>query len=120
MTLVWRAHRQADWKDVILPSALQYSIKHEYASFFSSESIYKDLGVAWKRGVIFLGPPGNGKTISVKAMMRDVLLGDGGVGKEEEKRVLYVRSFHSESRWRDGRGDGGLMVVLLWISSVGG
>jgi len=91
---------QADWKDVILPSALQHSIKHEYASFFSSESIYKDLGVAWKRGVIFLGPPGNGKTISVKAMMRDVLLGDGGVGKEEEKRVLYVRSFHSE--FRDG------------------
>jgi len=118
---------QADWKDVILPSALQHSIKHEYASFFSSESIYKDLGVAWKRGVIFLGPPGNGKTISVKAMMRDVLLGDGGVGKEEEKRVLYVRSFHSESR--DGavgdgqeamRYTGGLMVMLLWTSSVGG
>lgn len=85
---------QADWKDVILPAPLKSSVRHEYRSFFSSERIYKDLDVAWKRGVIFLGPPGNGKTISVKAMMRDVANGEG-VGKET-KRVLYVRSFHSE------------------------
>jgi DNA replication protein DnaC len=70
-------------------------VRHEYTSFFSAETIYKNLGVAWKRGVIFLGPPGNGKTISVKAMMRDLVLGlDVG---EEKKTVLYVRSFHSES-----------------------
>jgi hypothetical protein len=85
---------QADWKDVILPAPLKSSVRHEYRSFFSSERIYKDLDVAWKRGVIFLGPPGNGKTISVKAMMRDVANGEG-VGKET-KRVLYVRSFHSK------------------------
>lgn len=89
---------KADWKDVILPAPLKSSVRHEYRSFFSSERIYKDLDVAWKRGVIFLGPPGNGKTISVKAMMRDVANGEG-VGKET-KRVLYVRSFHSESSLR--------------------
>jgi hypothetical protein len=97
---------QADWKDVILPAPLKSSVRHEYRSFFSSERIYKDLDVAWKRGVIFLGPPGNGKTISVKAMMRDVANGEG-VGKET-KRVLYVRSFHSTCTGRvEGEACGG-------------
>ncbi|KAG7527272.1 hypothetical protein FFLO_07102 [Filobasidium floriforme] len=90
---LWDSVQKADWKDVILPTPLKSSVRHEYRSFFSSERIYKDLDVAWKRGVIFLGPPGNGKTISVKAMMRGVANGEG-VGKET-KRVLYVRSFHT-------------------------
>jgi len=91
---------------------LKTSIRHEYRSFFSSERIYKDLDVAWKRGVILLGPPGNGKTISIKAMMRDVANGDS-VGKET-KRVLYVRSFKSEHGkvgvWRDSW----LISVVSW------
>lgn len=91
---------------------MKTSIRHEYRSFFSSERIYKDLDVAWKRGVILLGPPGNGKTISIKAMMRDVANGDS-VGKET-KRVLYVRSFKSEHGkvgvWRDSW----LISVVSW------
>lgn len=61
---------QASWSDVILDDSLKAQLQHEYKSFFASEAIYKSLGVPWKRGVIFLGPPGNGKTISLKAIMK--------------------------------------------------
>jgi transitional endoplasmic reticulum ATPase len=37
--------------------------------FFDSKDIYDEYGVPWKRGLIFHGPVGNGKTISLKALM---------------------------------------------------
>ena len=30
-------------------------LQRDYRSFFRSEKLYKDLSVAWKRGLIFLG-----------------------------------------------------------------
>jgi hypothetical protein len=30
-------------------------VQHDYRSFFKSEDVYKNLGVPWKRGLIFLG-----------------------------------------------------------------
>ncbi|KAM0749730.1 P-loop containing nucleoside triphosphate hydrolase protein [Meredithblackwellia eburnea MCA 4105] len=81
---LYQAVQKASWSDVILDSDLKKSLKHEYTAFFKSENSYKDLGVPWKRGLMFLGPPGNGKTISLKAIMKDA-----GVP------VLYVKSFHT-------------------------
>jgi hypothetical protein len=39
----------------VLSDEFKASLKHEYKSFFASEQVYKDLGVPWKRGIIFLG-----------------------------------------------------------------
>ncbi|EIW71865.1 hypothetical protein TREMEDRAFT_27248, partial [Tremella mesenterica DSM 1558] len=83
-TELWKSVQKADWKDVILDEDMKKTLQHEYTSFLSSEKIYKDLGVPWKRGIIFLGPPGNGKTFSLRAMMKAV-----GVP------LLYVKTFHS-------------------------
>lgn len=80
-----KAHLQASWSDVILDKELKNQLQREYKSFLSSEATYRDLGVPWKRGIIFLGPPGNGKTISLKAIMKD-----SGVP------TLYVKTFQSE------------------------
>ncbi|KAI5477085.1 hypothetical protein MNV49_006884 [Pseudohyphozyma bogoriensis] len=79
---LWKSVQKASWEDVILDSKLKKAVQHEYTSFFNSSELYQSLGVPWKRGVIFLGPPGNGKTISLKAMMRDA-----GVPS------LYVKTF---------------------------
>ncbi|KAG9105538.1 hypothetical protein FRC07_009204 [Ceratobasidium sp. 392] len=62
---LWEEVQKSDWKD-------------------GDEAIYHELAVPWKRGVIFLGPPGNGKTISIKALM-----------KTTQHPALYVKSFKS-------------------------
>lgn len=64
--------RKAEWKDVILNEDMKSTITDLMHKFFDSEDIYKDLGVPWKRGVIFHGPAGNGKTISIKALMHSL------------------------------------------------
>lgn len=41
-------------------------------NFFDGRDTYENLKVPWKRGIIYYGPPGNGKTISIKAMMHSL------------------------------------------------
>ena len=79
--------QKAEWKDVILKEAMKKTITDLMHKFFDSKGIYKDLGVPWKRGVIFHGPAGNGKTISIKAMMHSLFR-----KYEDSIPSLYVKS----------------------------
>ncbi|KAF8461246.1 P-loop containing nucleoside triphosphate hydrolase protein [Kalaharituber pfeilii] len=69
---LWNGMEKANWDDVILPPELKNEVRSDVTSFFNNKSTYDDLGIAWKRGVIFYGPPGNGKTISLKAVMKEL------------------------------------------------
>lgn len=60
---------KSDWKDVILGNGLKEDLIDTAERFFDSQEHYRRLRVPWKRGIIFYGPPGNGKTISIKATM---------------------------------------------------
>ncbi len=46
---------KARWEDVILNEDMKKTITELMHKFFDSEDVYKDLGVPWKRGVIFHG-----------------------------------------------------------------
>lgn len=52
---LWKSISDSTWDDVILDEGLKDRLRHEYRSFFKSEKTYKDLGVPWKRGIIYLG-----------------------------------------------------------------
>ncbi|KAF9464375.1 P-loop containing nucleoside triphosphate hydrolase protein [Collybia nuda] len=82
---LWQEVQKADWKDVILKEEFKKTLQKDVYGFFSSESIYKELAIPWKRGLIMYGPPGNGKTISLKAIMK--YCGAEGFAP------LYVKSF---------------------------
>lgn len=88
---LYNSIRNASWDAVILDSERKKAIIEDHLRFFKSEATYRKLGVPWKRGVIYYGPPGNGKTVSVKAMMHTLL------GLEETVPSLYVRSLKTVS-----------------------
>ncbi|KAK3174448.1 hypothetical protein OEA41_001694 [Lepraria neglecta] len=81
--------KNASWDDVILNEEMKKQITELMHKFFDSKAIYKDLGVPWKRGSFFMtleqgtdsnisiGPAGNGKTISIKALMNSLFRSDG-------------------------------------------
>lgn len=64
---------KAEWANVILDEDMKKALTEVSEKFFESKEIYEDLGVPWKRGIIFYGPAGNGKTISIKALMHTLL-----------------------------------------------
>ena len=86
---LWQSIQKSNWDDVILDSEMKKSIIGEVTKFFGSQERYKKLRVPWKRGVIFHGPPGNGKTISIKAMMHSLY------DRDDPIPTLYVRSLAS-------------------------
>ncbi|KAI1312083.1 ATPase [Xylaria venustula] len=86
---LYRSVMGASWENVILEEGMKRAIIEDHTSFFDSRDTYARLKVPWKRGVIYHGPPGNGKTISIKATMHMLY--------ERAKPVptLYVRSLAS-------------------------
>jgi len=91
--------QKANWDDVILKPENKENLIKDVVGFFTSEELYKKYAIPWKRGLIMWGPPGNGKTISIKAIMKGC--------SDEGFLPLYVKSFTS---WR---GDEGAMTEVF-------
>ncbi|OAL34645.1 hypothetical protein AYO20_06062 [Fonsecaea nubica] len=84
--LLYRSILKSRWEDVILDREFKRDLVDTVQRFFDSREEYTHLGVPWKRGVIFYGPPGNGKTISIKATMHTLY------SREPAVPTLYVKS----------------------------
>ena len=55
---LWDEVQKASWDDVILDEDMKKTLIDLTQKFFDSKDIYDELGVNWKRGVIFHGPAG--------------------------------------------------------------
>jgi hypothetical protein len=63
------AIRASSLDDLVMPAALRREIVDDFTTFVSAHDDYARLGVPWKRGVLFLGPPGNGKTHCLRGVL---------------------------------------------------
>ncbi|XP_014550889.1 hypothetical protein COCVIDRAFT_42685 [Bipolaris victoriae FI3] len=92
---LYNSVQKSSWDNVILDEDMKKALIADVENFFDGRQTYQDLKVPWKRGVIYYGPPGNGKTISIKAMMHSLYQR----GKDGDSRMavptLYVRSLSS-------------------------
>ena len=69
---LYQSVQQAHWDDVILDPTFKKELIADVEGFFENEAEYKEFAISWKRGVILHGSPGNGKSISIKALMRSL------------------------------------------------
>lgn len=88
---LYQSVMKASWDAVILDAQMKKDLINDHLYFFQSKDTYQRLKVPWKRGIIYYGPPGNGKTISIKAMMHTLY------ALKPEVPTLYVRSLASVS-----------------------
>jgi AAA+ superfamily predicted ATPase len=79
------AIKSATFDNLVLPETLKQQLQDDFQRFFDSREVYERYGIPWKRGAIFIGPPGNGKTHTLKALINKL-----------GKPCLYVRSLEDE------------------------
>lgn len=68
---------------------MKENLIQDVQGFFDNKELYKRFSVPWKRGVILHGLPGNGKTISIKALINTLN------NRSEPVPSLYVKSFEA-------------------------
>ncbi len=76
--------KNATFDNLILRGSLKQEIRDDLVQFFASRALYEEHDVPWKRGILFVGPAGNGKTHTVKALINSL-----------EQPCLYVKSFRA-------------------------
>jgi SpoVK/Ycf46/Vps4 family AAA+-type ATPase len=72
------------WSDVILPEEVKERLRRTTERFFRSEGLYRSLDIPWKMGMLFMGPPGTGKSLTTRV-----------IGATCGVRFLYVRGVSS-------------------------
>ena len=82
---LFQSIKNATFDNLILPHCLKKQIQDDFEQFLASAELYEQYQIPWKRGAILIGPPGNGKTHTVKALINEL-----------EKPCLYVRSFKAQ------------------------
>ena len=77
----------ATFDNLVLPERFKREVVTDVERFFAAREAYQRYHVPWKRGLLFVGPPGNGKTHAIKALIN-------ATGHP----CLYVKTFRSE-KW---------------------
>ncbi|KAL9098970.1 MAG: hypothetical protein Q9163_005463 [Psora crenata] len=84
---LWKNVQQSKWDDVILDLDTKDALINDVVGFFDNEAEYREFGVPFKRGIILHGSPGNGKSLSIKALMHSLS------ARPDPVPTLYVKSF---------------------------
>lgn len=82
---LYQSIQSATFDNLILPASVKQEIQNDFAHFFGARERYAQYGVPWKRGVLFHGPPGNGKTHTLKALINWL-----------NQPCLYIKSFKAQ------------------------
>ena len=63
----------------ILPGSCNGDVISSIRKFWASEELYKKYGLSYKRGVLFYGPPGSGKTANIIMICQELITVNNGV-----------------------------------------
>ena len=95
--------KPVSWDDVFLPLGMAADIWANVTAFFQSKDCYWGLGIPYRRGLLLAGPPGCGKTLTLKAVAYNTsaqvitVNGKSDIDDEHIDNALQVASKHAPS-----------------------
>jgi SpoVK/Ycf46/Vps4 family AAA+-type ATPase len=60
---------KCDWDQLVLDPTVVALLKNDFESFFEREAWFRKMRLPFRRGYLLHGPPGNGKSTAIRAMM---------------------------------------------------
>jgi ATPase family associated with various cellular activities (AAA) len=82
---LFKSIQNASFDNLILGGTLKQDIQNDITHFLGAKETYDTYSIPWKRGILFIGSPGNGKTHAVKALINKL-----------QVPCLYVKSLKSQ------------------------
>lgn len=71
-TQLYQTVQRTTFDDLVLPADLKDGIRNDFQAFLGAQQTYEKFGLPWRRGALFIGPPGNGKTHCVRALVKEL------------------------------------------------
>jgi hypothetical protein len=66
---VTRPVSPCDWDQLVLDRSITSLLKDDFGSFFEREPWFRKMRLPFRRGYLLHGPPGNGKSTAIRAML---------------------------------------------------
>jgi hypothetical protein len=63
-----RLQARYDWESVVMDANTRRMVRSDFELFFERESWFRQHNLPYRRGYLFWGPPGNGKTATLRVM----------------------------------------------------
>lgn len=83
---LWQAVQGTTWDDVVLEPTMRANLHRDIHGFFDNRDLYQKVKIPWKRGIIFHGVPGNGKSMALAVTINEL------AKRSPPVPALYVRS----------------------------
>jgi SpoVK/Ycf46/Vps4 family AAA+-type ATPase len=93
---------RCDWDQLVLDPSIVSLLKNDFESFFLREPWFRKMRLPFRRGYLLHGPPGNGKSTAVRAMLTsagltaysirlfDCQIDDGDLDRVFERAVKHA------------------------------
>jgi AAA+ superfamily predicted ATPase len=97
-----------EWENLTLDESINFLIKKDLERFMQNKPWFSDKGIPYRRGYLLHGPPGNGKTTVIRAMLTQAKLPAFTIKKMYDPDAMY----YFEDMFEAASKSGGAFVIL--------